>query len=342
MSMQFERKSYEELLQIAEDVTCSSYTLANLYTWLRTNRTLEDPEPSETFYKRLFGKIDRINSILASNPSTGPETLMELVQTGSFAESALNNPSLPLYFLENPDMFFAERVNRLDRFLIILQDQHNIPLFILEALQRHPLPEIVKAAQAHIGYGGEVKNSEDYAKGIQSFGFLPIEKKYDSKLRSMQLYPRFLEKSESNNIIWSPRKVIHEVTHCNAKINKIEINKEKIAKIEKGDILAIFLSNHMSLMNFKTSEYGKYVDWEKKNRLLSCLKLLYHQEITEQHFDYRTLFRPEVRFFLALNPTTPTEHLEKLSQDTNRYVRTTARAAIEFRAQNMKNGIIQV
>jgi hypothetical protein len=111
MGVSFEGKSYEELLQMAEDTTCPSHTLSNLYNWLRTNRTLEYSEPSETYYQRLFAKIDHINSILASNPNTNADTLMELVQTGSLAEKTLNNPSLPFYFLENPDIFFSERVN---------------------------------------------------------------------------------------------------------------------------------------------------------------------------------------------------------------------------------------
>jgi hypothetical protein len=197
------------------------HTLSNLYNWLRTNRILEYSEPSETYYQRLFAKIDHINSILASNPNTNADTLMELVQTGFFAEKVLNNPSLPFYFLENPDIFFSERVNRHDRFLVILQHQHNIPLFVLEALQRHPSLEVVKAAQAHVGYSGEVKDREDYTRGIQSFALLPIENKYHRKLQSAHLYPRFLQISEDNNILWSPQRVVCEVFRCHKEISKI-------------------------------------------------------------------------------------------------------------------------
>jgi hypothetical protein len=323
MILSFEEKSDEEIIAIARDPNTSSEVLANLQQWLYKGGIAKIR--LRTTYKSGLEIRFLIDEAIAENPNTNPSQLWGMLEDNS--KNILNNPALPLLVLEHPTVFSHRN------FSLLLD---NIPKFILDVMLSNAKgdSEIIWEIQSHVGYTGEVQSDEDYTQGLRFLAKLPAEERWLSQLREDDAFPKFLLLSESDISTWSPKEVLLEVIRCFQKINRPQwdetLSKFREVKLDLSD------SDRKDAAKVLNAHF-KYL---KSNALVSFLENICADFTNANYFndddddeavdDYQDSSILS-RFSFALNPAVPQHGLEILCQDTNRYVRATAQAALEMR-----------
>jgi hypothetical protein len=322
-SISFEGKSDDELLAIATNPRCPAEALSKLRTWLykggsqqiRTHHTHTD----------RWTIIFAIEEAIAKNPNTPPAILWGMLE--DYSETILENPALPLLVLENPTLFSSRNFS--------LQSL-NLPKLVLEIMLSNAKSdsEEIWSIQSHINYAGEVQSDEDYTNGLRFLTTRPINERYVRQLHEDNTFPKFLLLSENDALIWSPKETLIEVKRCNNNLN--ESHWDKIRTDFWKEQENIFNKNKeiglVEILKLRSEE-------EKNNVIFTFLKNIYSEnfdlrmkdaENVDEEDDYKNS-SDLGRFSLSLNPYTPTQGLKILSKDANRYVRATAKAALEMR-----------
>jgi hypothetical protein len=301
---------FEELCTIASAPTFRSEDLAELYVFCKDYDE----------WDALPARIALLKNI-ARHPNVppDPEILQDL--RDKYPQAFLENPALPFLFLENSNLFA-------DAELSLLQCEY-IPEYVFEALKIHEDIEIRNAIGSHWLIVGEVVGDEDYTQGLQRLQRLPIRRKYHEKILEEGIYPEFIVSKELKKLVWSPKETLIESRRCHNALKKRypimqgKPNRESNSYVKLGktsDTLMELIDNiKHSRKNFN--------NWKTENLRIISLSYLYHQLPSA----FTTTPRPESRLCVALNPRNTIEDLKTLSHDGNRYVRATARAALEMR-----------
>jgi hypothetical protein len=304
---------FEELGTIASEPTCRTEDLAELYVLCKDYNDW-DALPART---ALLKNIARHPNV----PPT-PEILQDLLD--KYPQALLENPALPFLFLENSNLFA-------DADLSLLQCEY-IPEYIFEALREQEYGEIKGAIESHWLIAGEVTDDEDYTQCLQQLQNLPIRRKYHRKIMEEDVYPAFIYSQTNSKTIWSPREALLESKNCHQKLKRrfpmaqgkySSQNKTPYTRTRK-----IYSTLHQLINPLRhRRDYPKMQNWSTENLRIVILGYIYYL-LPSSVLDKPN---PNIRLCLALNPRTTKEDLDNLAHDGNRYVRATARAALEMR-----------
>lgn len=262
--------------------------------------------------RKLADSGDAITrSHVAANPNTPTEVLLNL--GGEFPGQVLNNPILPLLFLENPHLFTTIP---LDSLLILLQ-QEKVPIFflewavtqpkleiqlavamnaqtpksVLEKLVDHQWSKIAEAARLHVNLAGEMPEGWDEAAraAVESIDIIHIDWVYLEKLAKVGLIPDFAIKPLLRNL------------------SQHELYGLKVLK-------AAATSAHTAPSALE--QLTKYDYWEIRSAVACHLRT--PANILAQLASDRDWL---VREAVAYNPRTPTSILAQLANDCDWLVR---------------------
>jgi hypothetical protein len=231
---------------------------------------------------------------------------------------------------ENPILFFQK--NDISEYLDILRALkcEKVSLLLLETVQKfsnlsdstkskidatYLFPIIIREAQFHICYAGEVVNDEDYTQGLQILTKLNIGEKYDAMLRQANAYP---------SKIWSAKEIIQETKLYAQRIHE-RVNHNN--KVVTGFLPIDFFDDFPEPLHTMSRHH-----WVLENYFIYYIGRLYTNDQSNIRASI-TSSLPHSRFCATLNPFTPKIYLEPLTRDGNRYVRATARAALEMRGE---------
>jgi hypothetical protein len=350
MGISFEGKSDEELFQIAADPNCPSEVLMALYKFstirpprpkrnpphlgnrdISLPRRRDDPhlEALTAYFEKESARFYNFRQPLwqriALNPNIYPDLIKDIFIHAK--EEILQNPSLPLLLIENPNLFDDLNHNYLSR----IMHMENIPYCVLSALNSHPSTDIAHAAHCHVGYAGEVQNNEDYTESVRGIMHLRLEATHKDKLCEGQIFPRCLSDLEKNKV-WSPEEVIQEGIRCHmafqSQVAPIHIQESlhQGRYYREHDMVDNFLIQFLEISKDELQDR-----WIENHPFIMAMVRLYYSEFEYDESYSCTTNGPEKGFFHVLNPNLPIPYLEELAIHVNRYVRVTAQAALEMR-----------
>jgi hypothetical protein len=165
---------------------------------------LRDVENPQTLGERLRAitlREDCTRSIrekIAKHPNCPPDLLQQYFP--SFPMQAMQNPALPLLLIENPEFFLALP----PKTVIPILEEAETPAWFVEALRRHPRPEVAELADWHVTVADNI--SSDWAYRLNDWFFAcatksPAVRDYMTELLNLKLIPEKLQSEFSHRLL---------------------------------------------------------------------------------------------------------------------------------------------